>query len=72
MQSKKGQHLITTIKARNGGTITDISEIVQQCAQFYEDLQQFKGKAKIITGFREMHSWYLGTRSLTYNAVDDE
>ena len=38
IRSKKGQPLMTAIKAIDGKIITDRREIVEQCAQFYKDL----------------------------------
>jgi hypothetical protein len=38
IRSKKGQPLMTAIKAKDGKVIADRREIVEQCAQFYRDL----------------------------------
>ena len=37
-QCKRGQQLMTAIKAKDGKIVTDRKEIVEQCAQFYRDL----------------------------------
>ena len=51
-QSKRGQHLMTAIKAKDGKIVTDRKEIVEQCAQFYRDLYSSSNERPSVTPIR--------------------
>jgi hypothetical protein len=52
-QSKRGQQLMTAIKAKDGKIVTDRKEIVEQCAQFYRDLYSSSKERPSVTPIRE-------------------